>query len=565
MKLIDQLNSKAKQLRQTFKERGWERIGKDIKRYIVPDRGRLLMGDSREKESNDYDKGDRAYVVDDTGEQSNSSFVSGLISMLTPETSPWFRLDVANPQLKDIKRVKVWLDDVTELILRVFSDSDLYSTLKSVYTEFSSFGTGCAMLYADEVETILPIPLTYGEFTIGCNAKGQVDTICREYYMTAEQMKSQFGEQRLSRSIKEQLKVNKHGMAERRFKVYQLIEPNDGRRGVSNHNNRPFNEFYWDETSTAQDEPLRVGGFDEFPAMVPRWSVISTDTYGKESPGMKQLQNIKGLQSVVRDVYIISKRVADPPLVTDINAQNVSNLPGGINMVTDSVGNSSGVAPLFQNYNPRIEAIWAVAERHRELIEKAFFNNLFLSLQNLEGDRRTATEIVARNEEKFAMLGPVLNKVYNGLLEPIIDRTFNILFRQGFFDEDGEYPLPPELSETKLDIQYTSVIAQAQKAVGLNNIDRFVERLTLLMQIDPSVLDNVDMDAITRKFGQNVPAEAFREVEEIIATREQRAMQEQQVQQMAAMESAAATSKDLAGAKLDQNSALDALAAEEEA
>jgi len=560
--LIDNLSAKAKSMRQTLKERGWERIGIDIKRYIVPDRGRLLDVDNDPKESNDYDKGDRAWVVDDTGEQANNFFVSGLISMLTPETSPWFKLDVSDPAIKDSKRVKVWLDDVTALILRVFSDSDTYSALKSVYTEFASFGTGAMLLYSDEVETILPIPLTFGEYTIEVNPKGQVDTLCREYFMTAPQMKAQFGEENLSSAIK--LHLKNHGQAERRFKVYHLIEPNDGRRKVSNVMGRPFNEFFWDEQAQSSDKPLAIGGYDEFPAMVPRWSVISTDTYGKESPGMKQLQNVKGLQSVVRDVYIISKRIGDPPLVSDANAFNISNLPGEINMVTDVLGNTSGVQPLFQNYNPRLDAIWAVAERHRELIEKGFFNDLFLSLQGLEGDRRTATEIVARNEEKFAMLGPVLNRVFNGILEPMIDRTFNILFRQGFFDEDGEYPVPPELSGTKLDIEYTSVIAQAQKAVGLNNIDRFIERFMLLMQIDPSVADNVDLDAITRKYGSNIPAESFREIEEMIAIREQRAIQQQQAEAMAQAESAAGVSKDLAGAKLqDGSSVLDGMAEEE--
>jgi len=558
--LISKLTAKAKSMRQTFKERGWERIGRDIKRYIVPDRGRNLNGDADHKESNDYDKGDRSYIVDDTGEQANNFFVSGLISMLTPETSPWFKLDIRDPQLKDNKRVKMWLDDVTQLISDVFSDSDTYSALKSVYTEFSSFGTGAMLLYADEVDTILPIPLTYGEYTVDVNPKGKVDTICREYYMTAQQMKAQFGEENLSQAARQHLKMT--GQAEKRFKVYHLIEPNDGRRGVSNAMNRPFNEFYWEEQANATDKPLRIGGFDEFPAMVPRWSVISTDTYGKESPGMKQLQNIKGLQSVVRDVYIISKRIGDPPLVSDINAHNVSNLPGEINMVTDVLGNTSGIQPLFQNYNPRLDAIWAVAERHRELIEKGFFNDLFLSLQQLEGDRRTATEIVARNEEKFAMLGPVLNRVFNGILEPLIDRTFYILYRQGFFDPDGEYPLPPELSGVKLDIEYTSVIAQAQKAVGLNNLDRFLERLTLLMQLDPSVGDNVDFDAITRRYGSNIPAESFREIEEMIALREQRAMQQQAMMAMEQAQAAAGVTKDLAGAKMGTGSALDEMTEE---
>jgi len=292
-------------------------------------------------------------------------------------------------------------------------------------------------------------------------------------------------------------------------------------------------------------------------------STISNDTYGKESPGMKQLSNIKALQSIVRDIFIISKRMGDPPLVSDINAAQISNLPGAVNMVTDSIGNTSAIQPLFQNYSPRVDLLYAIAEKTRELVEKGFFNPLFLIVSGADKDRMTATEVVARNEEKFAMLGPVLNKVFNGLLKPTIDRTFNILMEQGYFDEDGPLPIPPVLSGTDLDIEYTSILAQAQQAVGLNNLDRFVERLGLLMQLDPSVVDNVDLDAITRRYGKTVPAEAFVEVEEMIAVREQRALQKQAAAQMAAMESAASTSKDLAATPLDTGSALDALSEEE--
>jgi len=255
--------------------------------------------------------------------------------------------------------------------------------------------------------------------------------------------------------------------------------------------------------------------------------------------------------------------MGDPPLVSDINAAQISNLPGAVNMVTDSIGNTSAIQPLFQNYSPRVDLLYAIAEKTRELVEKGFFNPLFLIVSGADKDRMTATEVVARNEEKFAMLGPVLNKVFNGLLKPTIDRTFNILMEQGYFDEDGPLPIPPELSGTDLDIEYTSILAQAQQAVGLNNLDRFVERLGLLMQLDPSVVDNVDLDAITRRYGKTVPAEAFVEVEEMIAVREQRALQQQAAAQMAAMESAASTSKDLAATPLDTGSALDALSEEE--
>ena len=561
MALIQKLNGKADELRQTFRSRGWEKIGLDIKRYVVPDRGRLLQGKTESK-SNDYDKSDRAWVVDDTGEQANNFLVSGFMGMLTPNDTFWFQLTTGNPELQKIKRVGIWLDDVSELMHTVMRNSDVYSSFQSSFTELFSFGTAAQILFEDEVDTILPVSLTWGEYLIGTNGKNEVDTIMREFYMTAQQMKDQFGEDKLCKQVKHQLK-NTANAAEKRIRVMHLIEPNDGRRGVSNPADMPVNSLYWDEFAKDGDEPLSVSGFEEFPAQVPRSSTISNDTYGKESPGMKQLSNIKALQSVVRDTFIISKRMGDPPLVSDINAANVSNLPGRVNMLTDSTGQTSGIQPLFQNYNPRVDYLYELARQQRELIEKGFFNPLFLNITNADSDRMTATEVVARNEEKFAMLGPILNRVYNNLLKPTIDRIFNILTRQGFFDGDGLYPFPPELSETELDIEYTSILAQAQQAVGLNNLDRFVERVGILMQLDPSVIDNVDMDAIIRRYGKTVPAEAFVEVEEMIAAREAQAAQQAAMAQMAAMESGAQVSKDLSQAKLGQNSALDALAEEE--
>ena len=168
MSLIKKLNNKSDELRQTFRARGWERIYEDIKRYVVPDRGRLLNG-KQESRSNDYDKLDRSYVVDDTGEQANNFLVSGFMSMLTPETSPWFKLNSGDPELDKVKRVGVWLDGATDLLHRVFSSSNIYSVFQSTFMEFTSFGTGAQIIFEDEVNTILPISYTAGEYLISTN------------------------------------------------------------------------------------------------------------------------------------------------------------------------------------------------------------------------------------------------------------------------------------------------------------------------------------------------------------------------------------------------------------
>ncbi|WP_406821525.1 portal protein [Pseudomonas sp. KnCO4] len=43
---------------------------------------------------------------------------------------------------------------------------------------------------------------------------------------------------------------------------------------------------------------------------------------------------------------------------------------------------------------------------------------------------RTATDIAANKEEKMLMLGPVLERINDELLDPLIDQTFIIMLRQ---------------------------------------------------------------------------------------------------------------------------------------
>ena len=71
-------------------------------------------------------------------------------------------------------------------------------------------------------------------------------------------------------------------------------------------------------------------------------------------------------------------------------------------------------------------------------IKEAFYANLFLMLA--ESDRReiTAREIDERREEKMLMLGPVLERLHDELLQPLVARVFRIMARNGLI------PRPPK-------------------------------------------------------------------------------------------------------------------------
>lgn len=569
--LIQKLQNKANGAKKTFEERGWDRLGKSIKDYLLPDRGRFLREES-EYESNRTRKDDRQYVLDDAGEQALAFLVSGFMSMLVPENSEWLKLRINNPMFADNKRVKIWLDDVTDLLMRVFSNGDVYGTLYNTFTEFVGFGTGCQIVDEDEIMTISPRSFTYGEYLLKTGRDGMPDTFMHRSHWSAYELRDKFGEDVLPQYIKQQLASEEQkGAQEKRYLVWHLIEPNDGRTpGLSNPMGMAFNSVYFlDEKGSGQtmhEGILALGGYEEFPVQAPRWLYVSNDVYGKESPGQKQINNIKMLQSITEDLIVVSKRLGDPPLWSDGDQNQINSLPGQITYGHGPTGGKPAVQRLFDDNPGSLEALAFIADRTIQQIDKGFFRPLFLIVSDTPDTKRmTATEVMSRNEEKFAMLSPILNRVFNELLKPLIDRTFNILMRQGFFDEDGEFPFPPELAGENIDIEFVSILAQAQKAVGLNNIDRFMERMMIAAQLDPKVLDVMDIDAIMREYGKNVPARIMREVEEIIAIREQRALEQQAMAQMAAVQATASASKDFAAAKTGQGSVLDELAAAEEA
>ena len=555
---IKELNERFIKLDSLFQEYGLNDLGASLSDYVLPDRGRFT-GNNSPKDRNRFETNSRKYVIDDVSEQAANMLVGGFMSMLTPQTSPWFRLGPSNPELSKVKAVKVWFDDVTKFMLRTFAEVDLYSTLQSTYLEFIGFGTGAQMLESDELDIIRPVSFTFGEYRIETNGKGIVDTWAYQCYMYPHEMETRFGAEGMSDQAKRALKKGDKTL----FKVRWMVEPNDGRAGFKGADGRPFVSYYWEADSAGHKKTvLEVKGFDEFPLQTPRWSTIANDTYGKECPGQKQLANTKMLQSMCEDYVVAVKRMGDPPMVSDGSHNFINTLPAGITTAPNSTGGSIGVRPMFER-DPNIEAILSGISYWRDIISKGFFNELLLVISGAGNDRKTATEIIARNEEKYGFLGHILNRVFKELLEPIIRRTFNNAADQGYFDPDGEFPLPEELLDQDYDIAFTSLLAQAQEAITLNQLDRFLERMGAVAQFFPDALDRVDDDMIVQMYGKTVPARALRSDDEYNEIKQAKADAAAQAAQMEAMTVAAGAMKDMSASSTEEGTVLSEVAAEE--
>ena len=117
-------------------------------------------------------------------------------------------------------------------------------------------------------------------------------------------------------------------------------------------------------------------------------------------------------------------------------------------------------------------------------------------LANTNRRQITATEIEERHEEKLLALGPVLERINQDLLDPLIENTYAIM------DEMGLLPdTPEELEGSDYNIEYISIMAQAQKLAGVGNIERFLGFVGQVAALDPIMARKANVEEAIEKYG----------------------------------------------------------------
>lgn len=478
---LDDLNKYRQRWEELKQERSsWISHWREISDNLLPRSGRFFV--------EDRNRGTKRHnsILDSTGTKALKTLAAGMQSTMTSPARPWFRLSTSNPDLDESTNVKTWLSNVTRLMQIVFSKSNTYRALHQMYQELGAFGTACSIVMEDYNNIIHHHTLTVGEYAIATNSKGVVDTLYREFQMTVAQIVEEYGFDKCSQTVKTAFSSNKLGQW---ITVLHVIEPRTARNpSMKNSKNMPWKSCYI-ELGTTGCHLLRESGFKRFPALCPRWDVVGGDIYGN-SPGMESLGDIKQLQhEQLRKGQGIDFKTKPPLQVPSALKNNpIDGLPGGVTYV-DGMAGGAGVKTLFEatiDLSDLREDIMDVRER----IRSAFFADIFLMLSGRDDGNLTATEAAMRNEEKMLMLGPVGERQHNELLSPLIDLTFDRLAEAGVLP-----PIPDELRDMELSVEFVSVLAQAQRAVATNSVDRFLANLGALAALKPGVLDKLDEDA----------------------------------------------------------------------
>lgn len=521
----------------------WMAHWKEISDYLLPRSGRFFV--------DDRNRGDKRHnnIYDSTGTRALRVLAAGMMAGMTSPARPWFRLTTSDPQLDESAAVKAWLADVTRLMQMVFAKSNTYLALHTIYEELGAFGTASTIVLPDFDNVIHQHPLTVGEYAIATDYRGRVDTLYREFQLTVAQMVGEFGKENCSRTVQS---LYDQGALGKWVTVLHAIEPRTDRDVRKRDNlNMAWKSVYF-EPGGDEGKFLRESGFKEFPALSPRWAKSGGDIYGN-SPAMEALGDIKQLQhEQLRKAQGIDYKTK-PPLQapTSLKSRDVDTLPGGISFV-DSAAPNGGIRSAFE-VNIDLSHLLADIQDVRERIKGSFYADLFLMLANSTNPQMTATEVAERHEEKLLMLGPVLERLHNEILDPLIEMTFSRMVEAGIVP-----PPPDELQGMELNVEFVSMLAQAQRAIATNSVDRFVGNLGAVAGIKPEVLDKFDADRWADAYADmlGIDPELIVPGEQVALIRKQRAEAAQAQQQAALLNQGADTAQKLGSVDTSKQSAL---------
>ncbi len=475
MNLKEQINSYQKKYEALKQARApWVSTWKEMSAYLAPTRG-LFDG----KSLNSGRRVDHKTLLDSSASLAVGVLGAGLMSGLTSPSRSWFDLTLQPAAFKKWPGVSAWLLEVKKVLEAAFAKSNVYSVLQAVYEEISVFGTAAFLVEEAPQGGIFCRPFTAGEYLLDVDEKGRVNTFGREFFMNAVQLAHAFGEENLPAQIVKELQQERCNTL---YAVRHLIFPNPAfNERYADYDHFAYKSVYFMADGTL----LRSGGYHEFPVIAARWETrTSADIYGR-GPGWKALGDVKMLQKMQKTKLVALDKNTNPPVMVSASVQGEVNLlPGGItrcNSLTDAA-----VKPAYQ-VQPDLAALENAMEQVRQTIRSQFFADVFVMLSAQDIPNMTAAEVAERRQEKMLLLGPVFERLKSELLDPLIERTYYILLRQGAIP-----PAPEILQGLEMNPTYISTIAQAQRATALEPLSQAVTFAANLTQAAPALAEQVD-------------------------------------------------------------------------
>lgn len=512
----------------------------EVARYVIP-----RLDDFFKKNRVPGEKRNQ-YQFDSTAPLALDRFSSIIESLIVPRGQLWHGLDPEDEELQDDHEAMVWYEKVRNKLfkLRYGTQSNFSSQTNEVISSMGAFGSGVLITEEKPGRWLRYKSSHIKEHFFQENSDGIIDSNWRKYELTARQAMQKF-----DGNVSEVIMRAADKEPTRKFCFLHCVMPNDeykpymiGPKGMA------FSSYHIDVEGKMMVQ--KPGGYRKFPFIVARYITTPNEIYGR-SPAMTALAEIKMLNQM-RKTDIKARHLAvDPPnlVANEASVRKFNLKPNAMNYGTlDMNGN-----PLVRPYQTgaRIDASNDGIDQSRKMINDIFLVNLFQVL--VESPEMTATEVLARQQEKGDLLSPIGGRLESEFCGKLIEREIDAMSAAGMFDDDGELPMPQSVRERggAYTVNYTSPMARYRMSGEAAGAEKTVQALIPIAQIDPTVWDEINFQEYTKIIAKaaGAPARVMRSPEEKQAIKQAREQQQQAAMIAQAAPAIAGSVKDLAQAE----------------
>lgn len=513
----------------------------EVARYVIPRLDdffnvRRVPGEKRNQ-----------YQFDSTAPLALDRFASIIESLVAPRGQLWHGLEPEDEELQSDHEAMLWYEAVRNYLfkLRYGSMSNFAPQLNEVFSSMGAFGAGVLLTEEIPGRWMRYKSSHVKEHYFQENKDGVIDCNYREYELTPRQVAQKFGEGALSEAMIKAMDKE----PDRKFPFLHCVFPNNEKiYGALGPKGMDFISYHIDVEG--KKLVARPGGYRKFPFIVARYLTAPNEVMGR-SPAMTALSEIKMLNQM-RKTDIKARHVAvDPPnlAANEASIRKFNLRPGAMNYGTlDMAGN-----PLVRPYtnNARIDLSNDIIDQSRKMINDIFLVTLFQIL--IDTPEMTATEVLARQQEKGDLLSPVGGRLENEFCSKLIEREIDSMASSGIFDADGFLPMPKSVRDRggAYSINYLSPMARYRQSGEAAGAEKMIQSLIPIAQIDPTVMDIIDFEEYAKIVAKasGAPVRVMRSPELVQSIREGRQQQEQMAMMAQAAPAVSGSIKDLAQAQ----------------
>ena len=477
-------------------------------------------------------------ILDSTPLIALRNFSSGMMSGATSPTSRWFKTGILNKEVeKDSHSIKDWCFKQAELTRTILNSSNFYQVLPEVYKQLGVFSFAAISMESDFENVVTFKNLPIGSYYFSRNNHGKIDTVCRNYMISAQNMVDEFGKENCSQKVIDALENNPNTM----FEIVHFVEPNrDYQKDSPVSFQKKYISVYYEIDS--DNKFLRKSGFERFPFVIFEASRNGEDDYPSLGPATMALPDVKQLMLLTKEYAKAVKKIVSPTYKgpASLAKKGFSDTPASY---VEEDENGRGVSPVYE-VNPRILELKQEKDELKQLIKEHFYNDLFAMILNTAQRGRTATEVNELKEEKMVLLSPLLEQIHCALRE-VLDWIYYEQIDKNILPE-----IPEELEGQFIQIEFISTLAQAQKVQSIASMERFTTFVANLAQaVDPVLVQKLQGEKIIEDYAEfaNIDPSQVTPSDVVAQYREAMQQKQQQQEQMAMMAQGSQLVKNMGG------------------